>query len=568
MNETVRPRAIVSRCLARICALLICVISMLALMGWASGWLSIARMNPKYIPMAPSTALAFTLLSAGLFVHVRWPMRRYCSQFSAVAAILVSGLAGLLLLRFTGIFDFDPEQFLLKNPESFRGVPIGRMSPLTAAGLLLGSFALIALLLAFPWWMASPSLPACLSVSATAISLVVLIGYAYGTPLLYGGTIIPVALPTAVAMLLCGLGLLAAANPHAWPLCLILGAPVHARILRAFLPVTLMAVVGEGWLINALMPHHNTNTALWVSLVVLISTAVVSVVIAFVSRGIGGAIEQAKAALLESEEKFRSIYEGSNDAIMLLTEKGFFNCNERTLEIFGLTCKDEFVSMHPSQLSPPLQPNGQDSYTAVNEKIVTAFEQGSNRFDWMHRRKSGENFPAEVLFSAFDYQGKRVLQATVRDITERKQNEERLIYLAEHDPLTHLHNRRYFVKQLENWIAQMKRNKESGALLLLDLDNFKYINDTLGHPDGDRLLVKLAGVLRKQIRETDVIARLGGDEFAIMLPFTTQEQAQVVSEKILLSIKEHCRKDKISGYGITASIGIIQFPEYGDDAAL
>ncbi|MFO0794474.1 MAG: EAL domain-containing protein [Candidatus Brocadiaceae bacterium] len=814
MNETVRPRAIVSGCLARICALLICVISVLALMGWASGWLSLARMNPKYIPIAPSTALAFTLLSAGLFVHVRWPTRRYCSQFSAVAAILVSGLAGLLLLRFTGIFDFDPEQFLLKNPESFRGVPIGRMSPLTAAGLLLESFALIALLLAFPWWMASPSLPACLSVSATAVSLVVLIGYAYGTPLLYGGTIIPVALPTAVAMLLYGLGLLAAADPHAWPLCLILGAPVHARILRAFLPVTLLAVVGEGWLINALMPHHNTNTALWVSLVVLISTAVVSVVIAFVSRGIGGAIEQAKAALLESEEKFRSIYEGSNDAIMLLTENGFFNCNKRTLEIFGLSCKDEFVSMHLSQLSPPLQPNGQDSRTAANEKIAMAFDQGSDRFDWMYRRKNGEDFPAEVLLSAFDYQGKKVLQATVRDITERKsmedqlrrsqenlinaqriahlgswewdvvknesfysdetyrifglkpqqesltyerlhefihpddrefvrnsvtaalscgnaysidyrivrpdgsecivhaeaevvfnkdgkplrmvgtvqditerkkaeerlkkyemlfsevndlvyfcdtkgnilflnkifekltghkpeefygksfeslfeesnlkkahdiytrtlrgeyaedeiyfkdtgilceyknipmydekkniigvmgiarditkrkQNDERLIFLAEHDPLTELHNRRYFIAQLKNWVPLMKRRKESGSLILLDLDNFKYINDTLGHQEGDWLLVKLAGVLRKHIRETDVIASLGGDEFAIMLPFTTQEQAQAVSEKILLSIKEHCRIDKILSLGTTASIGIVQFPEYGDDAIL
>lgn len=124
--------------------------------------------------------------------------------------------------------------------------------------------------------------------------------------------------------------------------------------------------------------------------------------------------------LREGEEKFRSIYEGSNDAIMLLTDKGFFDCNARTLEIFALPSKDAFVSLHPSQLSPPLQSDGRDSFSAANEKIATAFEQGWNRFEWTHRRKSGEDFPAEVLLSAFDYQGERVLQATVRDITETK----------------------------------------------------------------------------------------------------------------------------------------------------
>ncbi|HJW85165.1 MAG TPA: PAS domain S-box protein, partial [Candidatus Brocadiaceae bacterium] len=135
----------------------------------------------------------------------------------------------------------------------------------------------------------------------------------------------------------------------------------------------------------------------------------------------------AEKTLQENEEKFRSIYEGSNDAIMLLTEKGFFDCNERTLEIFGLTSNDEFVSLHASQLSPPLQPDGRDSFTAANEKIATAFKRGMNRFEWMYHRKSGEDFPAEVLLSAFNYKGKKILQATVRDISERKKAENNLL---------------------------------------------------------------------------------------------------------------------------------------------
>lgn len=135
-------------------------------------------------------------------------------------------------------------------------------------------------------------------------------------------------------------------------------------------------------------------------------------------------LKQTEQTLKENEEKFRSIFEGSNDAIMLLTEKGYFDCNARTLEMFGMTGKDEFLFLHPFQVSPPMQPDGRDSFTSENEKIAMAFERGSSHFDWVHRRKNGEDFPVEVMLSAFDYQGKRVLQATVRDITERKRAEQ------------------------------------------------------------------------------------------------------------------------------------------------
>ncbi|TAN53188.1 MAG: response regulator [Methylococcaceae bacterium] len=123
------------------------------------------------------------------------------------------------------------------------------------------------------------------------------------------------------------------------------------------------------------------------------------------------------------EEKFKAIFEGSNDAIMLLTHEGFFDCNQRTLTMFGLTSKQEFCGVHPSVLSPPRQPDGRDSHTAADENIQHALTHGQHRFEWLHRRKDGKNFSAEVLLSAFDYGGKKVLQATVRDITERKQAE-------------------------------------------------------------------------------------------------------------------------------------------------
>ena len=136
------------------------------------------------------------------------------------------------------------------------------------------------------------------------------------------------------------------------------------------------------------------------------------------------------AALLEEKsnvvDKLNAIYEGSNDAVMLLTDQGFFDCNQRTLAMFGISQRGEFVALHPSDISPPMQPDGRDSMTAATEKIVQAYETGECRFEWMHSRRDGSIFPAEVLLSAFDYEGKRVLQATVRDITERKRIEHQL----------------------------------------------------------------------------------------------------------------------------------------------
>jgi diguanylate cyclase (GGDEF)-like protein/PAS domain S-box-containing protein len=123
------------------------------------------------------------------------------------------------------------------------------------------------------------------------------------------------------------------------------------------------------------------------------------------------------------EEKLRSIYDGSNDAIMLLTAKGFIDCNARTLEVFGLQDKAEFIAHLPSEFSPPLQPDGRDSQLAANEHIAQALKLGKLRLEWMHRRKNGEDFPAEVVLSAFNYGGERILQATVRDITEQKKTE-------------------------------------------------------------------------------------------------------------------------------------------------
>ncbi|MGD0278873.1 MAG: PAS domain S-box protein [Smithella sp.] len=132
---------------------------------------------------------------------------------------------------------------------------------------------------------------------------------------------------------------------------------------------------------------------------------------------------RAEEELKESEGKLRAIYEGSNDAITILDETGFHDCNNRCLEIYRVQSRQDFCRCHPADLSPPFQPDGQDSLSAANTQIHKAFETGYSRFEWLHRRANGEEFYADILLSSFSYSGKKMLQATIRDISERKQSE-------------------------------------------------------------------------------------------------------------------------------------------------
>ncbi len=136
----------------------------------------------------------------------------------------------------------------------------------------------------------------------------------------------------------------------------------------------------------------------------------------------------AEDALRRSETKFRTLYDSTSDAVMLLDEKGFFDCNRATLTVFGCTTREEFCSKHLGDLSPVEQPCGTDSLTLANERIATAATTGSDRFEWLYKRcDTGETFIAEVLLNAMELDGKSVLQAAVRDITKRKQAEAELL---------------------------------------------------------------------------------------------------------------------------------------------
>ncbi len=130
--------------------------------------------------------------------------------------------------------------------------------------------------------------------------------------------------------------------------------------------------------------------------------------------------KKAEKILKDSKIKLQLLYDSSSDAIMLLDEKGFFDCNEAALRLFGCINREEFCSRHPADFSPPTQPDGTDSMSYAGNNIAVALKEGSKRFEYLHRRLDGTDFPAEVLFDALMLEGKKVLQARVYDITEQK----------------------------------------------------------------------------------------------------------------------------------------------------
>ena len=130
--------------------------------------------------------------------------------------------------------------------------------------------------------------------------------------------------------------------------------------------------------------------------------------------------------LRRSEAQFKAIYESSNDAMVLMADDGFLECNRRAVEMFGAASKDEFLKLKSEDISPLTQPDGENSVLSAEAHARWALQNGNDHFEWIHRRANGECFPAEVSFSAFDFQGRRVLHSTVRDISGRRKMEDAL----------------------------------------------------------------------------------------------------------------------------------------------
>jgi serine phosphatase RsbU (regulator of sigma subunit) len=248
----------------------------------------LASVRAKYIPMAPSTALCFSLIGTGLIVHIGKAALRSIPRFGAC---IVLAIACAKLVEIFGRFHFGIDAWFVRNPELFGAVPTGRMAPLTAFNFVFIAIALLALTGKRPARLGGP-----FGALATLIGTVVLVGYWYGTPLLYGGHVIPVALSTACGFFLSGIGLTTAAGTEGWPLRTLLGDSTRAMLLRAFVPLITAAALVNGWVNTTLPSWIHVNPAVTSALCAVIFAALIAIIISQLSHHVGGRIDRAEAA--------------------------------------------------------------------------------------------------------------------------------------------------------------------------------------------------------------------------------------------------------------------------------
>jgi diguanylate cyclase (GGDEF)-like protein/PAS domain S-box-containing protein len=186
-------------------------------------------------------------------------------------------------------------------------------------------------------------------------------------------------------------------------------------------------------------------------------------------------------------------------------------------------------------------------------------------FEWQARRRNGETFWVEINLKAAVLGGEECVLTVCRDISERKRLEAELVAMAHHDGLTGLPNRKLLQDRARQMFAAAQRHGTGAALIFLDLNGFKQINDTLGHRAGDLVLKEFAALLSRSVRESDTVARFGGDEFiAVLAGINGTADALVVADKILTALQTPFIIEQAS-IPVGASIGMAFYPRDGTD---
>jgi len=270
----------------------------------------------------------------------------------------------------------------------------------------------------------------------------------------------------------------------------------------------------------------------------------------------------AELALKQSEERYRALFDSSIELVYVLDFEGrFLDANRAILELIGYG-KEEISSLEVTSLFDP------EDLPGIMEMLREAGTPGlyKDMMEFKLRRKDGSYVYVEAQSSLIRRDGKPyAIQGIARDITERKMFEQKLSEMATHDFLTELPNRVLLNDRFTVALAQARRNKNRLAIIAIDLDRFKSVNDTLGHQAGDELLKAISKRLKNLVRSSDTVARMGGDEFLLLMPeLHMTEDAIKIIDKIAAAFKEAFIIEG-SRLNMSASMGLAIYPDDGED---
>jgi diguanylate cyclase (GGDEF)-like protein/PAS domain S-box-containing protein len=251
-------------------------------------------------------------------------------------------------------------------------------------------------------------------------------------------------------------------------------------------------------------------------------------------------------SVARDEAIFRAAFENAPIPMALVGPDGaWFTVNAALCEMLGYP-REELLNLPPQELTAP----------GMTPVALEQLDHG--RVETCYVSSDGDPIWVSLRAGAIDDER---LVVQIGNLTERRRAERRLRRLADHDALTWLPNRRCFLEGLSSELDRMREEGEFGALLLLDLDNFKQINDSAGHAAGDRVLQTTADVLRRRLRSTDLLGRLGGDEFAALVRNVTPRQARAIAQQLIEALQSSVLVHGEVALNIQASIGVADIDE-------